>query len=556
MGLFSPRVSSKSVAFLRLQMLLIAALCPYLCSAEPDESKDLQEMINHARELRALIQSDPHRPIYHFVAPEGSIIDPNGALYWKGKYHLGPAYAKLDGEQPYLAWMHAVSTDLLHWTLYPDMIDVTKDAKEIGIWSGGTFLSREGVPHVIYYSPGTASNRIAYATDDDLKVWKKFENPALKPDDPNDAYGPGISSMLPKGKYSVFDPDAWYDNKSDYYYQISGGFKPALFKSKDMHQWEYLGPLIDGNNSMQYPFEDISCPEFFSLGEKSMLLFISHTMGVQYYIGTFANDKFTPEQHGRMTWPGGTFFAPEQLQDAKGRNIIWGWVSDEGDIRPSHLPNYGWSGIMSLPRVVSLSGKGPLHINPPEEIQAIRLNEMRENDIVLQPNSETTLQARGKSIEVKLELAGGVRSPFGVKVFASSDGQEETVIRYEPDRDELVIDFVRSSVRGPVSMPFFVRNPEKFTSFNPETYDFYRQNVSKKVSEQRAPLKLEKGEILKLDIFLDRSIIEVFANSRQVVTQIVYPELEASTGVKVFSGKEAVTVKQIRSWTMAETNAY
>jgi beta-fructofuranosidase len=501
------------------------------------------------------MQSDPHRPIYHFVAPEGQIIDPNGALYWKGKYHLGPIYVKLDGKE-HLVWGHAVSTDLLHWTQYPDMIDVTEGGGETDIYSGGTFLSREGVPHVIYYSAGTASNRIAYATDDDLKVWKKFKgNPALKPEDPNDPNGAGYCCVLPKGKYSVWDPEAWYDNKSDYYYQISGGMKPALFKSEDMHQWEYLGPVISGNNTMRHPFEDISCPEFFSLGEKSMLLFISHTLGAQYYIGTFANEKFTPEQHGRMNWPGGTFFAPEQLRDAKGRNIIWGWVTEFH--RPSHLPAYGWSGIMSLPRVVSLSGKVTLEVNPPEEIQAIRLNEVREDDVIVQPNTETTLQAQGKSIEVKLEVASGVRSPFGVKVFASPDGREETVIRYEPDRDQLVIDFVRSSVRGPVSIPFFIM-PERFypKMFNPETYDFYRQNVSKKVSEQRAPLKLEEGETLKLDIFLDRSIIEVFANGRQVVTQIVYPELDTSTGVKVFSGKEAITVKNIQSWTMAETGPY
>jgi hypothetical protein len=61
--------------------------------------------------------------------------------------------------------------------------------------------------------------------------------------------------------------------------------------------------------------------------------------------------------------------------------------------------------------VVSLSRQGTLQIKPLEEIQAIRLNEVREDDVVLQPNTETTLQARGKSIEVKLEMAGGVRSP-------------------------------------------------------------------------------------------------------------------------------------------------
>ena len=213
---------------------------------------------------------------------------------------------------------------------------------------------------------------------------------------------------------------------------------------------------------------------------------------------------------------------------------------------------------MSLPRVVSLNSKGTLQINPPEEIQAIRLKEVREDDVVLQPNTETTLQAQGKSIELKLEIAGGTRSPFGAKVFASPDGREETVIRYEPDRHQLVIDFGRSSVRGPVSIPFFIHNPERLR-IDPSTYDFskeFSRPHSEMVSDQRAPLHLEKGETLQLNIFLDRCIIEVFANGRQAVTQVVYPELDTSTGVKVFSGDEAVTVKSIQSWTMAETNAY
>jgi beta-fructofuranosidase len=69
-------------------------------------------------------------------------------------------------------------------------------------------------------------------------------------------------------------------------------------------------------------------------------------------------------------------------------------------------------------------------------------------------------------------------------------------------------------------------------------------------------LELKRGEPLELNIFLDRSVIEVFANHIQCVTQVVYPELETSTGVKVFSGHEKVTVKNISAWTMAETNPY
>jgi beta-fructofuranosidase len=91
--------------------------------------------------------------------------------------------------------------------------------------------------------------------------------------------------------------------------------------------------------------------------------------------------------------------------------------------------------------------------------------------------------------------------------------------------------------------------------FNPETNDSHKPFLER-VSEQKAPLRLEDSEALRLDVFLDRSVIEIFANGRQVITQLVYPELESSTGIRVFSGAEAVRVKNIQSWLLAETNAY
>jgi beta-fructofuranosidase len=351
----------------------------------------------------------------------------------------------------------------------------------------------------------------------------------------------------------VFDPCAWYDATSDHYYQISGGYKPGLFKSKDLRAWQYLGDVIDGENQMRHAFEDLSCPAFFALGDRWMLLFISHMLGAQYYIGDFSNDRFTPQRHGRMNWPGGSFFAIEHLQDAKGRTIIWGWITQYH--KPTHLRDYGWSGIMSLPRVLSLDEAGELQIHPPEEIERIRLQETREDDIVLQPNQEIVLRANGKSLELKMEMSSAGRAPFGIKVFASPDGREQTVIRYEPAEGQLVVDFAHSSVTAPVSVPAYLFKRATNPGFEPESNEAHKMLLNR-VSEQKAPLKLEDGEALKLDVFLDRCVIEIFANGRQVVTQLVYPELDSSTGIRVFSGSETVLVKRIQSWPLAETNAY
>ena len=53
------------------------------------------------------------------------------------------------------------------------------------------------------------------------------------------------------------------------------------------------------------------CPSFLPLPSspaggppsgKHLLLFISHNKGCQYYVGDYRNDRFFPNNHGRMTW--------------------------------------------------------------------------------------------------------------------------------------------------------------------------------------------------------------------------------------------------------------
>ena len=184
-----------------------------------------------------------------------------------------------------------------------------------------------------------------------LRSGKKFEgNPVLKTPVQGDPM---------EGKYRAWDPEGWYDKEAGVYYQISGGNPAGFFKSKDMFKWDYLGNLIDQNNRMRYDFEDLSCPDFFQLGDKHMLLFISHNLGTQYYLGDFKNDKYTVEKHGRMNWPGGTFFAPEELKDDKGRHIIWGWVLER---KPKHLENISRIFISQHTNIILIS-KTAIFIN-------------------------------------------------------------------------------------------------------------------------------------------------------------------------------------------------
>ena len=66
-----------------------------------------------------------------------------------------------------------------------------------------------------------------------------------------------------------------------------------------------------------------------------------------------------------------------------------------------------------------------------------------------------------------------------------------------------------------------------------------------------ASLTLAAGEPLSLRIFLDASIIEVYANRRVCLTTRIYPTREDSIGVRLATGDQPVQLDQLLAWEMA-----
>ncbi|MDR0902143.1 MAG: glycoside hydrolase family 32 protein [Opitutaceae bacterium] len=520
------------------------------------EARNGRDGLTFADELRAANQfrdrllADSHRPRYHLLPPEGGFTyDPNGALFHKGRYHLFilhnepvPASLVLAGKETFRKpsfWIHASSADLLHWRWHPPIRPVLDGTMPDGLFSGGAVTGADK-PTLVFHINGHGT--CIYTSDDDnLDHWSPHpENPVIPQKQPG-----GV-------EYRVFDPHVW--READAYYALIGnrnkrpgyeGDTNSVFRSPDLLHWEYLHPLYKSRREWTHVDSDAACPDFFPIGNGKHML-VTHVHGpmttVQYYIGTYANHTFAPEQHGLMSWAGGPLGAPETLLDGKGRRIFWAWVREAGGRRPQ-----AWESTVTLPRVLSLDKNNNLLITPPEELKQLRANPRALAAAKVPAGGELVppKNFRGDVAELLVTFPAGLKKPFGLKVRRSADAREYTTITVNPEKQTLVVGLDHSTLDPAINYPVlrgaYMREKKLEQQF---------------VREQTAPLALAPGEPLTLRVFLDRSVLEIYANDRQCVTQRVYPTLPDAAGVSLFSEGGAIEGVSVEMWDISPTNPW
>ena len=114
---------------------------------------------------------------------------------------------------------------------------------------------------------------------------------------------------------------------------------------------------------------------------------------------------------------------------------------------------------------------------------------------------------------------------MGLLVRRSPDGVEETRLYYDAENQELVFDATRSGIAG-------------------------RQVV------ERAPFALQPDEPLSLRVFVDGSVVEIYANDRQAICRRVYPGRADSLGVAFFAEGGKARFQNVKAWEMAPSNPY
>jgi len=447
-----------------------------------------------------LAEKDKTRPVYHFRPPAQWMNDICGAIYHNGYYHVFYQYNPFSGDTWGIdgsLWAHARSRDLVHWEDLPWALLPMRDQGERRCNSGCVTLDGHGKPMIFYtFVPRTGPRHQwgAVPLDDDLIKWVRVKHEPLMAAGKN-----GVPQNV-NGGWS--DPFVFRSVGRTFVTFKSCGGLVCEAEDKELTQWRCAGRM-DGVSG--------ECPNIFQLQDKWVLIRSTHP--ISYIIGDFDPEKIQFRNSGAATvvdygfgknppkdraWTRG-LYGTNAFEDEKGRRILLGWIC-------GFRPKRGWNGCMSLPRILTLDGDNNLIQTPAPELQKLRGKHHAISNLKLTGEEKGLEGVAGDTLEIIAEFEVADAKAFGLKV-RQSDDEDAITIRYA--------------------------------------------DGALNVAGTEVPLKLEgDSQSLRLHLFLDRSVLELFINDGAAsVTRVEYPG-DQDLGVSVFAESGSVTLKSFDAWEM------
>jgi beta-fructofuranosidase len=440
------------------------------------------------------LRSDSMRPQFHLLPASNWMNDPNGPIFFRGRYHMFYQYNPNAAVWGNMHWAHATSPDMIRWRHEPVAIAPTPGGFDReGVFSGSAVLD-QGTPTMIYTGvmPAASSAEatlrdgehnwrevqcLAVAQDKGLRIWRKLAHPIISAP-PDDLQVNGFR-----------DPCLWREGDS-WMLVLGSGFRNKggavlLYRSPDLRHWSYLHPLVEGSGNGQKSVNAVDtgemweCPDFFPLGSKHVLLV--STMGkVFWMVGTYKDLRFSPEKEGVADW--GSYYAAKTMLDRDGNRIMWGWIPET---RPdAEYSAAGWAGVMALPRVVSLNAQQELQMDVVLSVEILRIATRHvggQMDLETRKRSLDVLRIHDLAAELQVECRPKPDRPFTLRLRSETGDTFATIsCTNSPAGRELQVNNVRATFPGNPVLPVHLR------------------------------------------MFLDASVMEVFANGTTVLTARVY----------------------------------
>jgi sucrose-6-phosphate hydrolase SacC (GH32 family) len=428
------------------------------------------------------------RPQFHFSSASNWINDPNGMVFYGGEYHLFFQHNPQGINWGNMTWGHAVSPDMVHWTqlpdaLKPDQLGTMFSGSAVVDWNNTSgFGSGSNQPLVAMYTAAGGTNPESKG--------KKFSQCIAFSNDKGRTWtkydkNPVIPNIAGENR----DPKViWYEPDHKWIVAIyKDGNDFALFSSTDLKTWTHLQDLnLPGCSE---------CPDFFPLaldGDAGKTKWI-FTMAIgKYVVGSFDGNHFTAETELRQVDFGGNYYAMQTFSDipkADGRRIQIAWMRD------GKYPRMPFNGQMSFPAEMTLktTADGPrIFRMPVKEIESLHGWPSNWHDLSLVSGSNPLAEMRGDLFHIQADIEVGEATTVGFKI------QGQTISYSTVDHSLTALG--------------------------------------------KAPLDLESGH-LKLEILVDRTTIETFANDGRVsFTSCYLPAKGSDHPLEIFAEGGAAKV--------------
>ena len=516
----------------------------------------------------------PYRPLNHFHSPAQWMNDPNGCIFFEGKYHIFYQHNPFGDKWGHMHWGHAISDDLIHWEHLPISLPPSLEKGENHCFSG-TIVFHPSIqqPMLFYTSIGKTTDVIKGASQwrafpqtidlenletlydpeqhsTSLDFWvKDTNNPVLKE---------SLHEQLGFSLHHWRDPFVWY--YEGLWWMVVGGKlireqgkkqkigMVMLYKSTDLEQWVCMGLLFAGgatkvnasgdhNKYQQKPWE---CPNFVSLtkldqNDHRWMLVISPCSKTRYCLGLlqypekpsfsrslpFQGEEWYTLDHGDR------FYAPQFFNNVEDRIIFIGWIKG-GDPETQGLKSYllqaglgkagGWNGNFSFPREIKKQND-QIEFHPIVETECLR-------------SREIPIDTAPWDREHELSINIPIEKPVEIRCVITST----TDISKDP------------------SLGLFISPLLKNKRFQNEQWNLSMIPSKKILKVGRENMLLERVfnspiHEFVFHVFLDRSVIEVFLNYQEVYTDRVYfPPNQKEWILTFFSTNFNHQIREIKVW--------
>lgn len=479
------------------------------------------------------------RPRFHGMPEAGWTNETHGLVKYNGKWHV---FFQKNANGPYMArlhWGHISSDNLYKWKEEKIALVPGEPYDIKGCWSGCVFTDdflTKGKPEIWYTAVDNGRATMAHATanDDGLIEWTK------------DSRNPVVDGR-PAGLSDDFRDPYMFTNNGNYYMTV-GTSKDGL-GAATLHRYDSGSKTWSNDGSIFFQAANKATGGRFwemqnitPMGNGKWLFTatpLETAVGVEvlYWVGTINDDgTFKPlpayeTQPGKVEIEGfskdGWGLLSPSIAQADGKTVALGIVPDKLPLNDNY--NMGWSHNYSLPREWSLDENDVLIQKPYEGLKGMRSSTAYSQDNFQLNGTQALSPVSGRQVEIVGEFEIGNSFDFGFNLFKSANGQCAT-LSYTPSSNTLKLDLTK--------MPRIINDGGVFNG----------------VYESQLPETTPRGGIMKLHVFIDHSIIDIFVNDKWAASVRMFPTNDDADGVEAFS-TGATTVKSLKAWVLDENLA-